>query len=284
MAKRREDARDLDWNVLFSQPGEKFRGTGGDDRLVGTNFADTFNIRQGGDDRVKAGQGRDTVNVGASLNADDKINGGAGFADVLVLEGDYSGGLTLQTDTISRFETIVLQGDFDYSITMAPDTRFDRNSLLVDASSAQSLHFDGLALDISLVAQGTSGDDVITGGSAQDGIRGNAGQDLMTGGEGEDEFKYTFTSDSLPSDADVITDFNGDIISLTLIDANTQKAGDQQFHLGATPNHVGDITVTYDAGQDVTFVNMFTDSDANPDMVIQLSGDHTNLTEANFLL
>ena len=155
MAKRRDDWRDLDWSLLAGGEGETFRGTLGDDHLVGTDFADTFNIRQGGDDRVKAGQGRDTINVGASLNADDRINGGAGFADVLVLEGDYSSGLTLQTDTISRFETIVFEGDFDYSITMAPDTRFDDNSLLVDALGAQSLHFDGSALDIRLVAQGT---------------------------------------------------------------------------------------------------------------------------------
>ena len=82
----------------------------------------------------------------------------------------------------------------------------------------------------------------------------------------------------------MITDFDFDIIDLLAVDANPSRPGDQQFHLGATSNHMGDITITYNAGQDLTFVNAFTDGDATPDMVVQLTGDHTDLTIANFLL
>jgi len=149
MAKRQDDPRELDWNVVVESAGEKFRGTRGDDHLVGTDFADTFNMRQGGNDRVNAGQGRDTIYVGANLAADDRINGGAAY-DTLVLKGDYSSGVTLQSDTISRIEEMDLRGGFDYSITLAPDIRHDKINLVVDATEAQSLYIDGSAMNFSL--------------------------------------------------------------------------------------------------------------------------------------
>jgi len=82
----------------------------------------------------------------------------------------------------------------------------------------------------------------------------------------------------------MITDFDIDIISLAAIDGDTTMPGDQDLHFGATPGHTGDVTVTCDSGQDVTFVNVFTDSDVNPDMVILLTGDHSDLTSADFIL
>lgn len=118
MAKRQDDSRDLDLSIFGQGVGEKFRGTPGNDRLVGTDLADTFRVGQGGRDRINAGQGRDTIYVGESLTADDRINGGAG-TDTLVLKGDYSSVLTLQSDTISRIENLDLEGNFNYSIVFA---------------------------------------------------------------------------------------------------------------------------------------------------------------------
>lgn len=285
MAKWQDDVRDLDWSV-FSHPGERFRGTRGNDRLVGTDLADIFNIRQGGRDHVRAEGGRDTIYAGASLTADDRINGGGSF-DTLVLEGDYSSGLELQSNTISRVENLILAEGFNYSITMAPDMRHDKFYFSVDAVEAQSLYIDGSAMDFSLIVTGSGGDDILTGGTDMDALGGGAGHDVLTGGAGAENFGFYATSDSLPSNPDVITDFDGDdgdFINLASIDGDTQKPGDQDLHFGATPGRTGDITFTYDAGQNVTFVNVFTDSDANPDMVIQLLGDHSDLTSADFFL
>lgn len=283
MARWRDDkVGDPDWSVVFS-PGETFRGTRGDDRLVGTDFDDTFRIRQGGDDHVRAGKGRDTIYVGASLTAEDSINGGKLY-DYLVLDGDYSSGLVLQTDTIARVEQMNLEGNFNYDITMASDMRQDKGYFVVDATQVQSLVIDGSALNFFLSVLGTSGDDVIIGGTSGDGLAGGAGFDVLTGGAGTDVFDFRSASDSISSEPDIITDFDGDFIYLAEIDGNTTKPGDQDLHFGATPNHTGDVTVTYDSGQDVTFVNVFTDSDATPDMVIQLLGDHSDLTAANFVL
>lgn len=283
MAKRQDDWRDPDWNIAFA-PAVHFRGTSGDDDLVGGNGRDKFHIAQGGNDTISGKKGKDTVYVGATLTGEDRFNGGAD-TDRLVLEGDYSGGLTLQTDTIARFEFVDLVGGFDYSITMAPDMRHDSDVIDVDATQAQSLYLDGSAMDFLFGVRGSSGDDVIIGGSGQNSFNAGAGHDVMTGGAFIDSYGFFSTADSLPSNPDIITNFDSalDILFLASIDADPKKPGDQAFHLGATPNHVGDITLTYDAGQDATFVNLFTNKDAVPDMVIQLSGDHTDLTTANFV-
>lgn len=232
---RDDDANDSDWSVVFA-PGEKFRGTRGNDRLTGTDQADVFRIRQGGDDHVNAAQGQDIIYVGASLTADDRITGGAG-EDTLVLEGDYASGLTLQTNTISRIEHMVLRGEFDYDITLAPDMRHDFGSLVVDATSAQSLLLDGSAVNFALNVLGGGGDDILIGGSGFNGISPRGGHDVMTGGVGEDQYNFFATSDSLPSNGDVVTNFNDDVdqIALFEIDADTQKNGHQYFHFGATP-------------------------------------------------
>lgn len=283
MAKWQDDSRNLDTSVFGGNPGETFRGTNGNDSLVGTDLADIFKIQQGGRDHVNGGQGRDTIYAGASLTPKDRFNGGAG-TDTLVLEGDYSSGLTLQSDTVARLEYVNLLGDFNYAITLAPNMRHDKGFFAIDATQAFSLHLDGSAMNFLLAVYGSSGDDIMIGGTGGDGFVPSSGFDVLTGGGGLDTFYFNFTSDSLPSVGDVITDFDGDRINLSSVDGNTQKSGDQDLHFGATPGHTGDVTVAYDAGQDVTFVNVFTDDDANPDMVIQLTGDHSDLTAADFIL
>src|SRR5690348_4520473 len=84
-----------------------FSGTAGDDRLFGTSGDDYIDTSQGGTDTVKAGGGNDVVYVGGALNPDFHLDGGAG-QDVLQVNGDYSAGLVLQSDTLIGFEQINL--------------------------------------------------------------------------------------------------------------------------------------------------------------------------------
>ena len=60
-------------------------------------------------------------------------------------------------------------------------------------------------------------------------------------------------------------------------------AGDQAFHLGATPGHTGDIVVVAFSGGH-TVVNLYVNADATPDAAIILNGDHTGLASGDFVL
>lgn len=81
------------------------------------------------------------------------------------------------------------------------------------------------------VLNGGAGSDTINGGTGNDTIRGGTSGDTLTGGLGEDIFVYGLIGESaVGRPADHITDFAlGDLIDLSLIDANTRSKGDQAF-------------------------------------------------------
>ena len=114
---------------------------------------------------------------------------------------------------------------------------------------------------------------------------GGAGADTLSGEAGNDIFLFAALADTTVGLPDLILDFApGDRIDLHLIDANTALAGDQAFHLGATPGHTGDITVSaYDAVLDRTTLSLFVDNNAPVDAQILLAGNHTTLGVTDFL-
>ncbi|HEX8232980.1 MAG TPA: M10 family metallopeptidase C-terminal domain-containing protein [Caulobacteraceae bacterium] len=137
---------------------------------------------------------------------------------------------------------------------------------------------------------GGEGDDVISGGARKDVLRGEAGadelsgdagkdrliagegQDLLTGGGGADRFIFR---EALEMDR--ITDLrDGDIVRLSRIDANINKAGNQEFTLvDHFTDTAGQATIKYNATQDVTRLSMDTDGDGRADMVLLMDGDQT---------
>ncbi len=109
----------------------------------------------------------------------------------------------------------------------------------------------------------------------------------MTGGSGPDHFVFASLTDSTNAAPDTITDFltsDNDRIDLSAIDANTILAGNQAFHLGGGGGHAGDIVVTYDGANSRTVLQLYVDNDATVDSTIWLSGNHTSLTTADFIL
>ena len=114
---------------------------------------------------------------------------------------------------------------------------------------------------------------------------GGSGADRLSGEAGNDTFQFAALADTTPGLPDRILDFApGDRIDLRPIDADTATAGNQAFHLGATPKHTGDITVSaYDAGLDRTTLSLFTNNDLTVDARIQLVGNHTTLGITDFL-
>jgi serralysin len=126
----------------------------------------------------------------------------------------------------------------------------------------------------------------LDGGAGADVLRGDGGADILIGGAGADSFRYASVSDSGGAAVDHITDFQSgsDKIDLTLVDANSNAAGDQAFTwIGSTAfsGSAGQLRA-YQSGSD-WFVEGDTNGDGNADLVIQVTAIGGALTQADFL-
>jgi hypothetical protein len=140
-------------------------GTAGDDNLAGTGGNDVFNLSQGGNDTANGKDGKDLFKLKGTFNALDSLNG-AGGQDTLVLEGDYSGGVTFLASTMTGIESIKLVQGFDYAFTLDNANVSAGSELTVNAKllgAGDVLNFNGVAE--------TNGHFKILGGAAGDTIR-----------------------------------------------------------------------------------------------------------------
>lgn len=178
----------------------QFKGTKHDDNFAGTTGDDTFNLAAGGNDTATGDLGNDKFTLGATLNAADRLDGGDD-RDTVYLNGDYSGGITFDADTIKNIEALQLHAGFDYDLTLADGNVAAGLNLTVDAhglAAANHLTFDGTAeTDGSYTIRDGAGDDDITGGQQGDLIRLNhGGEETANGGNGNDTFKLGATLDA----------------------------------------------------------------------------------------
>jgi Ca2+-binding RTX toxin-like protein len=77
-----------------SAAGQDLRANSGDNVVTGGVGADVIRLQDGGNDTVFGSGGGDTFYFGGALTAADNVDGGEGI-DTILLQGDYSGGLTL---------------------------------------------------------------------------------------------------------------------------------------------------------------------------------------------
>lgn len=140
---------------------------------------------------------------------------------------------------------------------------------------------EGLAGNDTLY--GRAGDDWVSGGEGSDKLFGEAGADVLYGGlgadnlyggTGADQFIYFQIADSVTGAIDVVRDFNaadGDMLDVSLVDADTGVAGDQAFTLvGAFSGAAGQMTVSTVSGTSTLSFDVNGDSVA--DMVIKVVG------------
>lgn len=201
-----------------------------------------------GTDNYTGGAGDDVFLFrNSGFTGADRIDGGGG-SDQLGLQGDYTGAnaLVLGANTLANVEGIVLLSGRDtrfgrdtgqnnsYQITSNDANVASGQLFTVDGGTLranETLRFDGSAeTDGRFRLFGGAGGDTLTGGAGADLIRGNGGADTLTGGAGNDVFAYRAVEDSTVQAHDSILDFNrGDLIDLSLIDADTTRDGNQAF-------------------------------------------------------
>lgn len=213
-----------------------FHGTSGDDIYSGGGKADQiYGIE--GDDRL-SGRGGDDIILGG-LGA-DSLFGGLGADRLDGGTGDD-----------------VLKGGAG-------------NDLLNGGQGGDGLRGGGGNDNL----QGGGGHDVLKGSGGDDFLDGGKGVDVLVGGKGADTF--VFDAASVASGRDQIRDFSaldGDTISLTGIDANTNLAGDQAFNVvNNFTGQAGQMTVHYDPGHDRTLIQGDTDGDGTADFSVTAKG------------
>jgi Ca2+-binding RTX toxin-like protein len=121
--------------------------------------------------------------------------------------------------------------------------------------------------------RGDDGVNLLSGGGGDDTIEGGDGSDVMSGGSGTDVFVFSAAHDS----GDAIIDLGaGDHIDLSRIDADTDRTGNQAFHIvNHFDGHAGQLMVVHDGVTDTTVVLGDVDGDFIPDFGMVLNGDQT---------
>ena len=108
----------INGSVRLGGNGQTFDGTGGsvtgtvfggsgNDNVIGGSGADRFDLSTGGTDSAFGGDGNDQFLLGAALTPADTIDGGNGF-DTVILNGNYSAGLTFAPTTMTNVERLLL--------------------------------------------------------------------------------------------------------------------------------------------------------------------------------
>jgi VCBS repeat-containing protein len=294
-------------NTISGGTGNDYlSGLAGNDSIVAGAGNDRI-LTGSGTDTVIAGEGQDTMEAEGTLAAASRFDGGTGY-DELRLDGNYAGGVTFVDGTVKNIERIVLAGDNNaaalrtYKLTTHDTTVADGATLNVDGTALEwgdNLNFDGsaeLTGRFELLGgagadslKGGAGSDMLVGGAGADFISGGQGADTLIGGADDDIFSFargSTRSDSSPTSADRITDFQGagvaggDRIDLPVPSGGKQLAfaGYRAFAAGAPNAHDGFADVYYEHLNGQTRIAVDVDDNgilSEVDQVIVLDGIHT---------
>jgi|GEM_PF-1875731 len=251
---------------------ENITATAANDTLIG-DARDNLFIGGAGDDLLIGGAGRDVMDGANGVDTADYQDKSRSMAVTLNNNLDatvYVGGVA--EDVLRNVENV--------NGGAAGDT------LTGDSKDNTFLGFGGSDYLRGGVGnddlRGNAANDTLDGGLGQDTLIGGAGADVLTGGADNDLFRFQALSESTPAAPDRITDYAaGDVIDLSLLDANSLAAGNQAFTVvTAFTRAAGQLMLSYAGG--VTTVLADVDGDGAADFALQLTGQVT--TTSGWLL
>jgi Ca2+-binding RTX toxin-like protein len=183
-----------------------FVGTGNNDVFNGTQFADHFDMTQGGRDSVFGGRGDDVFTFGPALGPHDQINGGKGF-DTLELAGGEPE-ITITSGMLDGIDAVELSGGHEYAffVDAAPSRVFTIDGSELGGTERLYVYAGNLQRGNFIFIGGDDGDYLVAGGG-NDTLRGGGGADQLEGRDGNDQFVYTDASDSTCAAFDLIVGF-----------------------------------------------------------------------------
>lgn len=283
-------------------------GGAGADTLEGAAGRDTLS-GQDGDDLLLGGEDNDSLDGGADA---DRLIGGAGNDTCRgglgndYISGDLDNDLLLGEDGADTLEggagrdslsghngNDLLGGGGDND---SLDGGAGADTLIGDAGNdscrggaANDHAFGGQGDDVLMGEDGLDtleggggkdslsgheGNDLLLGGEDVDTLDGGMGADTLMGGQGNDVFFFRILTESPSNTPDVIFDFQqGDLISLSTIDANPLLAGNQAFRFIGDANFSGSTAeVRFWEVDGLTAIGVNLPGDVSPDMIIMLQG------------
>ncbi len=284
---------------------DKVHGGAGNDEIHGDEGRDKL-FGDAGNDTIEGGTGADTINGGAGA---DLLSGGGNAGDTLsylkspagvqitLLYGVSTAGFggDAQGDQIdgflnvlgSRYGDVMEDGDKGQLAAGGNDNQFygGNGGDVLTLGGGNDKGYGGKGGD---TLWGEAGNDSLYGGTNNDHLRGGLGQDNLTGGDDADVFEYWSTDESSPGAAnrDVITDFQssqGDVISLSRIDADTGRAGNQAFHLVTDGFHGVAAELYTQTTNNGLLVQADTNGDGQADLQILLL-NVSSLSASDFIL
>lgn len=191
------------------------------------------------------------------------------FRSIESIRADFAVDLTFADGNVAAGETLY----YGETTTAGVSQR-------IDGHKETDGHFALGGSDSTDIFIGGHLSDTLMSGGGDDTLKGGGGADQLYGGTGADWFVFSHVRDSWKGGFDVIHDLEDtDRIQLNGIDADKTQGGLQHFTLvEAFDGHAGQLTLSYDAGNDVTWLLGDVDGDGRAELRIQITGDHSDFT------
>ncbi|HEY1707081.1 MAG TPA: hypothetical protein VGG10_02360 [Rhizomicrobium sp.] len=173
----------------------EFVGGAGDDSVVGGSGINIFDLRNGGSDVANSGHGFTEFLLGGAFSEGDQLIGNSDFPNcIVVLDGDYSSGLTITKEMASSIADLQLDSGHDYDIAFDQSIGTSSGFRAIDATRLGAS--DNLTLDLTSEQSGNTNHQATSAvevylGKGNNVIYAGLGADIYLNGGGHDTFVYS---------------------------------------------------------------------------------------------